>query len=185
MFNISWARFSPRNWSKVGIETVKARKILTSSEAIDRVSREDRISSGMKLTWKLNDNNFGMGTKSVTNWYENEVWAVEIFLRLYTEKLLITAWKVFKYGLFSGPYFSAFGLNAKRYVSLRIQSKCGKTRTRKKLRIWTLHAVNTFSQKVISTFSFIWENLCELTDTRQNNFCLVQLAYTIDSKTWR
>ena len=29
---------------------------------------------------------------------------------------------------FSGPYFSAFGLNTDRYeVSLRIQSKCGKT----------------------------------------------------------
>ena len=28
---------------------------------------------------------------------------------------------------YSGPYFSAFGLNTKRYrVSLRIQSKCGK-----------------------------------------------------------
>ena len=126
MFNISWARFSPRNWSKVGSETVKARKILTSSEAIDRVSREDRISSGMKLTWKLNDNNFGMGTKSVTNWYENEVWAVEIFLKLYTEKLLITAWKVFRYGLFSGPYFSAFGLNTKRYYLSLFSPNVGK-----------------------------------------------------------
>ena len=33
---------------------------------------------------------------------------------------------------FSGPYFPAFGLNTKRYfVSLRIQSECGKIRTRK------------------------------------------------------
>ena len=40
--------------------------------------------------------------------------------------------KMFKYGAFSGPYFSAFGLNTERYeVSLRIQSKCGKIRTRK------------------------------------------------------
>ena len=31
----------------------------------------------------------------------------------------------------SGPYFSAFGLNAERYsVSLRIQFECGKMRTR-------------------------------------------------------
>ena len=30
-----------------------------------------------------------------------------------------------------GPYFPAFGLNAERYgVSLRIQSECGKMRTR-------------------------------------------------------
>ena len=42
------------------------------------------------------------------------------------------ALNVSKYGVFPGPYFPAFGLNAKRYeVSLRIQSKCGKIRTRK------------------------------------------------------
>ena len=41
-------------------------------------------------------------------------------------------WKVSKYGVFSGPYFPAFGLNTERYeVFLRIQSKCGKIRTRK------------------------------------------------------
>ena len=40
--------------------------------------------------------------------------------------------KMSKYGVFSGPYFPAFGLNTERYfVSLRIQSKCGKIRTRK------------------------------------------------------
>ena len=40
--------------------------------------------------------------------------------------------KVPKYGVFSGPYFPAFGLNTERYeVSLRIQSKCGKIRTKK------------------------------------------------------
>ena len=33
---------------------------------------------------------------------------------------------------FSGPYFPVFGLNTEKYeVSLRIQSECGKTRTRK------------------------------------------------------
>ena len=49
-----------------------------------------------------------------------------------------TASKLSKYGLFSGPYFPAFGLNTERYsVSLRIQSECGKMRT-EKLRIWTL-----------------------------------------------
>ena len=37
-----------------------------------------------------------------------------------------------KYGVFSGQYFPAFGLNTERYeVSLRIQSECGKIRTRK------------------------------------------------------
>ena len=49
-----------------------------------------------------------------------------------------TAWKMFKYGIFSGPYFPAFGLNTERYfVSLHIQSECGKIRTKKKIRIWT------------------------------------------------
>ena len=43
-----------------------------------------------------------------------------------------TAWKVSKYGDFSGPYFPAFGLNTERYgVSLRIQSEYGKIWTRK------------------------------------------------------
>ena len=42
------------------------------------------------------------------------------------------AWKVSKYGVFSGPYFPAFRVITERYgVSLRIQSECGKIRTRK------------------------------------------------------
>ena len=46
-------------------------------------------------------------------------------------RVFSTAWKVSKYGVFSGPYFPTFGLNTERYgVSLRIQSKCGKRRTR-------------------------------------------------------
>ena len=44
---------------------------------------------------------------------------------------------------FSGPYFPAFGLNTKRYgVSLRIQLKCGKIRTRRTLNTNTFHAVS-------------------------------------------
>ena len=36
-----------------------------------------------------------------------------------------------KYGVFSGLYFPAFELNTERYgISLRIQTECGKTRTR-------------------------------------------------------
>ena len=43
-----------------------------------------------------------------------------------------TAWKVSKYGVFSGPYFPVFGLNTEIYsVNLRIQSKYRKLRTRK------------------------------------------------------
>ena len=37
-----------------------------------------------------------------------------------------TAWKVPKYGVFSGPYFAAFGLSTDIYVNLCTQSgKCG------------------------------------------------------------
>ena len=43
-----------------------------------------------------------------------------------------TVWNVSKYGVFSVPYFPAFGLNTERYeVSLCIQSECGKIRTTK------------------------------------------------------
>ena len=46
--------------------------------------------------------------------------------------LLVTVWKVSKYGVFSGPYFPVFGLNTERYfVFPRIQSQWGKIRTRK------------------------------------------------------
>ena len=49
-----------------------------------------------------------------------------------TERHSITAWKVSRYGVFSGSYFPAFGLNTERYfVSLHIQSECEKIRTRK------------------------------------------------------
>ena len=46
--------------------------------------------------------------------------------------LLLTAWNVTKYGVFSGPDFPAFRLYTERYsVSLRIQYKCRKIRNRK------------------------------------------------------
>ena len=45
---------------------------------------------------------------------------------------MLTAWKVSKRGVFSGPYFPAFGPNTEGYgVSLCIQSECGKIRTGK------------------------------------------------------
>ena len=47
---------------------------------------------------------------------------------------MITAWKVSKYGVFSGPYFPAFGLIPERYYSVRMREKVDQ----KKLRNWTL-----------------------------------------------
>ena len=58
-----------------------------------------------------------------------------------------------KYGVISGPYFLAFGLNTKRYsVSLRIQSKCGKIRTRNN------SVFGHFSHSVVVTFCFKYEH---------------------------
>ena len=43
---------------------------------------------------------------------------------------------------FSSPYFAAFGQNTEIYsLNLRIQSKCGKIRTRKTPNTDTFHAV--------------------------------------------
>ena len=43
-----------------------------------------------------------------------------------------TVRNVSKHGVFSDPYFPAFGLNTERYfVSLHTQSKCGKILTKK------------------------------------------------------
>ena len=45
---------------------------------------------------------------------------------------LSTVWKVSKYGVFAGPYFSVFGLNTESYgVNLRIQYEYGKTQIRR------------------------------------------------------
>ena len=62
----------------------------------------------------------------------------------------VTAWKVTKYGVFSGPYFLVFGLNTEIYgVNLRIQSEYRKIRTRKNSvfghfsrSVWLLQASN-------------------------------------------
>ena len=68
--------------------------------------------------------------------------------------------KVSEYGVFTGPYFPAYGLNKKRYeVSHRIQSKCGKIRTRK------ISVFGHISNSVI--VSYKWETLYLLPRTLQ------------------
>ena len=63
---------------------------------------------------------------------------------------------------FSGPYFAAFRLNKERYqVSLRIQSECGKIRTRKTPNTDAFYAVlfqgllplNQYAFYLIQTFT--------------------------------
>ena len=73
-----------------------------------------------------------------------------------------TAWKVSKYGVFSGPYFPAFTLNTKRYfISLRIQSECRKTRTRKSSVFGHIsHSAGIFwTDKILIVWSFWSVNL--------------------------
>ena len=53
--------------------------------------------------------------------------------------------KGFRIWSFCGTYFPAFGLNTERYfVSLRIQSKCGKIQSRKISNTDTINAVKPF-----------------------------------------
>ena len=81
--------------------------------------------------------------------------------------VLNTAWKVSKYGVFSGPYFPAFGLNTERYgLSLRIQSECGKIRTRKNSVVGHFSRVkgSGFLKKVLRCF--IWFIFSQRTTAR-------------------
>ena len=55
----------------------------------------------------------------------------------------ITAWKVFKYGVISGPCFPVIGLNTEIYsVNLRIQSETGKYGPEITPYLGTFHAVH-------------------------------------------
>ena len=72
-----------------------------------------------------------------------------------------------KYGIFSGPYFPAFGLNTERYsVSLRIQSEYGKIRTRKNSVFGHFPHSACFGHKI--EFSFNYKNLLLL--KKQNQY---------------
>ena len=54
-----------------------------------------------------------------------------LFSGVWTLIIFFTAWKVSIFGNNSGSYFPSFGLNTERYsVSICIQFKCGKIRTR-------------------------------------------------------
>ena len=68
----------------------------------------------------------------------HEKWELELMFEKILLRIIITAWKVSKYGVFSGPYFPGFGLNTDQ----------------KTLCIWTpftqclLHIVFTCSSKL-------------------------------------
>ena len=65
---------------------------------------------------------------------------INIFLRT-------TAWKVFQYGIFSGPSFPAFGLNTEIYCKYLYSALIQENMDQKKLRILTLFTQSTRIQK--------------------------------------
>ena len=80
---------------------------------------------------------------------------------------------------FFRPYFPVFGLNTEIYgVSLRIQSECGKIRTRKTPTTNTFHAVKSFSDfyliivsasyKLTSSFSITFR-YCSLNQSNKRS----------------
>ena len=72
-----------------------------------------------------------------------------------TKRIYFHCVKTVRIWSFSGPYFPAFALNMETCkVNLRIQSECGKIRTRETPNTYTFHAV--FSMKLIlARVSFI------------------------------
>ena len=66
---------------------------------------------------------------------------------------MITAGKVSRHAVFSGPYFPIFGLNTEIYsVNLCIQSEYRKIRTRTTPHLDTFHAVDNDDQNKSSSF---------------------------------
>ena len=88
-----------------------------------------------------------------------------------------TAWKVSKYGVFSGLYFAAFGLNTGG-VSLCIQSECGKIRTRKNS-VSGHFCINCFRSLDILTYfkKFIY---CFAKDKSYDVFLTIPCAHSND-----
>ena len=71
---------------------------------------------------------------------------------------------------YSGPYFSVFGLNTERHeVSLRIQSECGKMRTRITPNTYTFHAACLIHVQRLMKFVLYFSVI-------QSMFTLEQLA---------
>ena len=94
------------------------------------------------------------------------LWA---YFSTFSKVIPYTAWKVSKYGVFSGPYFPIFRLNTERCgLSLRIQSECGKIRTRKN------SVFGHFSRSDSNPTYIIYSNLFQ-------NFKWILFTITFDS----
>ena len=74
--------------------------------------------------------------------FKHKIWHREQS-KTHEKNINITAWKVSKYGVFSGPYLPVSGLNTEIYgVDLRIQSETGKYRPEKTPHLDTFYAMH-------------------------------------------
>ena len=95
---------------------------------------------------------------------------LSIRIKLIFSLFTFSAWKVSAFGVSLVRIFSAFGLNTEKYgVSLRIQSECGKIRTRKTPNTDTFHAViglafsfrlNSFSYSILTLPNLLKTDKC-------------------------
>ena len=99
-------------------------------------------------------------------WFFQDVVLQKIQTMNYQYQQLATAWRVSKYGVFSGRYFPVFGLNTEIYgapYSVRIQESTDQ----KKLRIWTL-----FSQcvvfRLLHSYNRITDSFCKINHDGQS-----------------
>ena len=80
-------------------------------------------------------------------------------------------WKVSKCEVFSGPYFPVFERSTEIYkINPRLQSKYGKIRTRKKLRIWILFTQCRDLEQTMKMLNLkvLINNLCKVTSAKDN-----------------
>ena len=102
-----------------------------------------------------------------------------------------TVWNVSKYGVFSGRYFPAFGLNVERYeVSLRIKSECGKIQARKNSVFGHISRSDAFSLHPLPPSTSLWTLLfkkditaifCELLSIKEPQTNLQNKETTVQS----
>ena len=106
------------------------------------------------FVWNLNHAN----KNSLETFWHTQVWSLKylfltiilLFLTLccYFYQLFLfslTSWKVSKYGLFSGPYFPAFGLNTERDSISPYSVRMRENAEQKKTHIWTLFTQCVYS----------------------------------------
>ena len=95
-----------------------------------------------RVDWRLPKLSFHIFSMPVWVLFLPSCCFFSLLMLLLSLLLSFTTWKVSKYGVFSGLYFSIFGLNKDIYCeNLRIQSEYGKIRTRITPHLYTFHTV--------------------------------------------